>query len=104
LYKSLFDAQIYILEQDNQEDLCKRFSFDKLFNSDFTLNSIEAKHINGHTSGFIIYLYKSCVFRCDYVFFKNKTMNYNSYGDTINTETGANMLYHLLDIRNILCV
>lgn len=96
LYKESRVSRLSIHRQDSTFDLCRGYSFDKLFEDDHEISGIQAYHIAGHTPGFTCYIYEETLFICDYVFYDTETMIYNPYGLRNKTEDGGRKLMEII--------
>lgn len=88
-YQELWGAKIHLHGLDADLPLARQFSVDDRFNSGFTAHGIEAFHIDGHTPGFTMYIYKSVLFICDYAFPPGSRMSLNPYSPKDKTRSGA---------------
>ncbi len=100
-YRELFNARIYIHKKDSLHDIVKPFTFDRLFDSDFTAGGLEAFHINGHTPGFTFYIYEDVLFICDYVFIRDGVMRFNPFGPADKTIKGGHMAQEIIKHRDL---
>lgn len=101
LYREHFGANVRIHHDDSEHLLCRGFTFDSLFSSDFSENGIEAFHIDGHTPGFTIYFFADILFICDYVFLQDGAMKFNPFGPHDKTVAGGQTIIKLLQGRTI---
>ena len=101
LYREAFPARVRIHRLDSQHDIIKAFTFDELFDENFSLAGIEAFHINGHTPGFTFYLFEDVLFCCDYVFLKGAGMGLNPFGPEKETVAGLRSMKELIKGRKI---
>ncbi len=101
MYRSHFDAKVQINGLDSENKIAERFPFDDQFSGDFTESGLEAFHINGHTQGFTIYIFKDVLFLCDYVFVKPERMKFNPYGPPGETREGAKKIKEIVGSRSI---
>lgn len=101
LYRQHFGADVRIHRNDSEHLLCRGFTFDNPFSSDFSENGIEAFHIDGHTPGFTIYFYDDILFICDYVFLDDGVMKFNPFGPLDKTILGGHTIIKLLQGRTI---
>ena len=100
-YRAHFGAKIYIHWLDSIHDICKPFTFDKAFESDFTAGGLNAFHIDGHTPGFTFYIYGKVLFICDYLFIKDGSMRFNPFGPDDKTRTGGFMAREVIERYDI---
>ena len=100
-YQEMWGAKIHLHNLDADLPLARQFSVDERYNSDFTTHGIQAFHIDGHTPGFTMYIYKSVLFICDYAFPPGSRMRLNPYGPTDKTRTGALKVIDLVADRNL---
>ncbi len=101
LYRTYFHSEVLINRLDTENELAERFSFDNKFSGDFSDSGLEAYHINGHTSGFTIYVYEDILFICDYVFLMQNHMKFNPYGPQSKTREGAKRIAEIAKTKNI---
>lgn len=101
LYRKQFSAEVRIHQGDASQQLCRGFTFDTPFTTDFSEHGIEAFHIGGHTPGFTLYFYDDVLFICDHVFLHNGTMKFNPFGPRDETIAGGQMIAKLLQGRTI---
>ncbi len=101
MYRSHFDAKVQINGRDSSNKLARRFPFDNKFSGNFTEAGLEAFHVDGHTQGFTIYVFKNVLFICDYVFLKPGSMVFNPYGPPGETREGARTIKKIAESRNI---
>ncbi len=97
LYRELFSAKVWIHRLDSVHSLCRAFSFDVTFESDFEESEIEAFHIGGHTPGFTMYIFDDILFVCDYVFLQSDRMIFNPYGPVDETIAGGERIKEILE-------
>ncbi|MCP3176388.1 MBL fold metallo-hydrolase [Desulfuromonas sp. KJ2020] len=101
LYREYFAAKVGIHQADSNHEICRPFSFDNLFDSNFSYRGIEAFHLNGHTPGFTFYIFEETLFICDYFFLTGDGMKLNPFGPADRTIGGSNQLRSFLDGRQI---
>ncbi|UCD02145.1 MAG: MBL fold metallo-hydrolase [Promethearchaeota archaeon] len=101
LYREYYTAFIWIHKSDSEHSLAKMHSFDKKFNQNFKLSGIEAFHIDGHTPGFIFYIFDNILFICDYVILSGNKLILNPYGPRQSTIEGAKRLREIIKKREI---
>jgi len=104
IYRGYFTSFVWIHQNDSENSLANRHSFDKRFFDDFNLSGIEAYHINGHTKGFTIYIFENILFICDYVFVSGDLMRFNPYGNTQNTKLGGLKLSKIIESKDLVKV
>jgi glyoxylase-like metal-dependent hydrolase (beta-lactamase superfamily II) len=101
LYREHFSAQVRIHRSDSSHGLCRGFVFDDTFQEDFAENGLEAFHVNGHTPGFTFYIFGNTLLICDYVFYNERSIQFNPYGPRIETEQAAQKIREIIDSRSI---
>jgi hydroxyacylglutathione hydrolase len=104
LYRDLFSARVKIHELDSRHEISKAFTFDDLFTENFSINGIEAFHIDGHTPGFTFYIFEDVLFICDYVFLKGGSASLNPFGPAVQTKEGFNRIMTVIKDRDITTV
>ena len=104
LYRTHFQAKVQINGLDTENRLAQRFPFDNTFRGDFRDSGLKAYHINGHTSGFTIYIFQDVVFICDYVFLKEDYLKFNPYGPPEKTREGAQRIAEITEAEKITIV
>ena len=104
LYREQFNARVAIHQADSRHEICRPFTFDDMFNEDFTHLDIEAFHVDGHTPGFTFYIFEQTLFICDYVFLEGDGMKLNPFGPADRTIAGCRRIRELLDGRNLATV
>lgn len=100
-YKDLFASCIRIHKEDSVHEICKAFTFDELFEGNFSEDGIEAYHINGHTPGFTFYIFEDNLFICDYVFLHEDPIKFNPFGPQKETREGALKLSKIIENKDI---
>lgn len=100
-YRNHFTSEVRIHKADSSFELCRGFTFDDTFSGDFSESGIDAFHIGGHTPGFTFYIHRDTLFVCDYVFFKEGDMRFNSFGPERETGQGGKRLRELITDRNL---
>lgn len=100
LYRSYYSAFLWIHEEDSKQNLAQKYPFDKKFENDYNFSEIKAYHINGHTPGFTIYLFKDVFFICDYVSVSGGNMHFNPYGPRNKTIEGAKVMNTILNSKH----
>jgi hypothetical protein len=101
LYREQFGARVAIHQADSRHEICRPFDFDDTFDRDFSHHGIEAFHVDGHTSGFTLYIFEETLFICDYVFLDGVGMKLNPFGPADRTITGGRRIRELLDGRQL---
>jgi hypothetical protein len=101
LYREHFSAQVRIHRSDSSHGLCRGFVFDDTFQEDIAENGLEAFHVNGHTPGFTFYIFGNTLLICDYVFYNERSIQFNPYGPRIETEQAAQKIREIIDSRSI---
>ncbi len=101
LYRDLFPARVKIHKSDSLHEICKPFSFDDLFTENFSVDGIEAFHIDGHTSGFTFYIFEDALLICDYVFLKGEGAGLNPFGPSVETKRGFVRMIELIENKDI---
>lgn len=96
IYQKHFKAGLAIDHRDAGHDLCLGYRFDHLIREDFSLDGLQAVHIDGHTPGFTIYRHGDVLLLCDYVFFNSERAKFNPYGPVKPTRLGGARIYRLL--------
>jgi len=104
IYRGYFTSFVWINQNDSENLLANRHSFDKKFYDDFNLSGIEAYHIDGHTKGFTFYIFENILFICDYVFLSGERMRFNPYGNTQNTKLGGLKLSKIIESKDLVKV
>jgi hypothetical protein len=97
LYRDHAGCRIGINRADSAFELCRGFIFDELFEGQLVIDGIKAFHIDGHTPGFTVYLFKDILFLCDYVSFHNDELKFNPFGPVEETETGGRKLSEIME-------
>ncbi len=102
-YRETHNSKVYIHEKDSRHDLCRGFVFDEKFEDDFTLDGVEAYHVDGHTPGFTCYIFDEALFICDYVFAKKDSIPYrfNPFGPRDLTVQGAEEIGKIIEDREL---
>ncbi|MFQ5465445.1 MAG: MBL fold metallo-hydrolase [Thermodesulfobacteriota bacterium] len=100
-YRVRFGARVSIHRLDSLHDIVRPFTFDVTFESDFTVDGLEAFHVDGHTPGFTFYIHGDVLFICDYVFIKDGAMRFNPFGPAGRTRAGGRMIGRLLEDRDL---
>lgn len=101
LYKEYFGAEMLIHINDSRNYIADKYEFEQKFEFDFTLHNIDAYHIDGHTSGFTMYIYEKTLFICDYVFVGGSFYKFNPYGPYERTREGSKKLLNIISNKNI---
>lgn len=101
LYRELKGTEVAINENDSSHEICKRFTFDHLFKNDFTLERIEAFHINGHTPGFTFYIFEKTLFVCDYILLTGNNLHYIPFGPPDKIKSGGKRIMKIISNRDI---
>jgi len=96
LYREHFGCRARIHKADSETELCRGFTFDDIFIGDHNLSGIKAFHYNGHTPGFTFYIFKSTLFVCDYLFYRQGSLHFNPYGSGPATFQGGRKLLKLV--------
>jgi len=96
IYQKHFGAEVWIHLEDSKMSLAEHHTFTKTFQKNFTLNGIEAFHINGHTKGFTFYIFENILFECDYTFFSGNKIKFNPYGNRKRTLEGGRKMNNIL--------
>lgn len=104
LYRLHFKAGVQINIKDTGNEIASRFTFDHTLPGDFTDSGLEAFHVNGHTEGFAIYVFKEALFICDYVFVKPDSMKLNPYGPRLKTEKSAERILEIAENKKVTVV
>ncbi|MDD4915187.1 MAG: MBL fold metallo-hydrolase [Methylococcales bacterium] len=95
-YRKLWNAQIWLHEQDAGHRLATAFDIDHRFRDDFSAYGIQAYHVGGHTPGFTFYIYQDVLFICDYVFLTDSGMQFNPYGPGAATLQQAQRIFDIV--------
>jgi hydroxyacylglutathione hydrolase len=98
-YQELWGAKVHLHALDADLPMARQFSVDERFYSGFEAYGIQAFHIDGHTPGFTMYIYKSVLFICDYAFPPGSRMHLNPYGPQDKTRIGASKVIDLVAER-----
>ena len=98
-YRKIWNAEVWLHEQDAKHSLVSLFDIDQRFNDDFIHHGIEAHHVGGHTPGFTFYIYQDVLFICDYVFMTPSSMRFNPYGPESETRRQAQRIYEIVSIK-----
>ena len=85
----------------HKKSLCRGFTFDQTFSTNFKESGIEAYHIDGHTTGFTCYFFEDVFFICDYVFYDPKGFMFNPYGPKSETIEGGIQMRKLFEERDL---
>jgi hydroxyacylglutathione hydrolase len=64
-YREHFSSSVQIHHDDSRFRLCRGFTFDRTFDTDFMESGIEAHHIDGHTPGFTCFFFENIFFVCE---------------------------------------
>ncbi len=100
-YREHFSSEVRINKLDSVHKICQPFTFDGTFDENFTVDGIEAFHIDGHTPGFTFYIFEETLFICDYLFLKGGKMLYNTFGPVKETREGGRKLKSVIRKRKI---
>ncbi|AMK79083.1 MBL fold metallo-hydrolase [Methylomonas denitrificans] len=95
-YRQIWNAEVWLHEEDAKHRLVNLFSIDRRFTEDFSHRGIEAYHVGGHTPGFTFYIYRDVLFICDYVFLSASGMQFNPYGPESETRKQAQRIYQIV--------
>ena len=98
-YRQLWNADVWLHEQDAKHRLVSLFDIDRRFDDDFNHHGIEAYHVGGHTPGFTFYIYRDVLFICDYVFLTASGMQFNPYGSASETRKQALRIYQIVGAK-----
>jgi hydroxyacylglutathione hydrolase len=90
----------WIHKLDSQHSLCRGFTFDDLFETNYKVEGIEAFHVAGHTPGFTFYIFEDVLLICDYVF-RGEGMVFNPFGPERETKKGGEKINKILENRQI---
>jgi glyoxylase-like metal-dependent hydrolase (beta-lactamase superfamily II) len=100
-YREHFSSSVRIHDNDSGFRLCRGFTFDQTFSTNFKESGIEAYHIDGHTPGFTCYFFEDLFFMCDYVFYGPKGLMFNPYGPKSETIEGGIQMRKLFEGRDL---
>ncbi|MDT8334287.1 MAG: hypothetical protein RQ753_01170 [Desulfurivibrionaceae bacterium] len=101
LYRDHAGCRTGINRADSGFELCRGFTFDELLENPRKIDGIESFHIDGHTPGFTVYLFKNILFLCDYVSLYNDGLKFNPFGPVEETGTGGLRLYEIIKEHEI---
>lgn len=97
VYQEQGGSAIRIHESDTKNSLCKNREFDVKFTRDFSIDELDAYHVNGHTPGFTIYVFGRCLFTCDYVFYRGDKLKFNPFSPMDKIKKQAEYIQELLE-------
>ncbi|MFO7604888.1 MAG: hypothetical protein R6W72_01110 [Desulfurivibrionaceae bacterium] len=101
LYHDHAGCTVGINRADSGFELCRGFTFDNLFEHSQEIDGIKAFHIDGHTPGFTVYLFKDLLFICDYVSYRNDELKFNPFGPIEETAAGGLKLFEIIRTHEI---
>jgi glyoxylase-like metal-dependent hydrolase (beta-lactamase superfamily II) len=100
-YRQIFSSRVLIHKLDSEHKMSREFTFDEIFDEDFSEYGIEAFHVDGHTPGFTFYIFEDILFICDYVHIYRDEMIFNPFGPREKTEQGGSRIREILEKRDI---
>lgn len=96
-YRKLWGAKVGIHAADAEHPLAQQFPIDDRFTGGFEVDGLQAIHIGGHRPGFMMYIFGSVLFVCDFAFPPGPSMQLNPYSDMEAIRTSAPNVQALID-------
>ena len=100
-YRQLFSSKVRINKLDSVHKISQAFTFDDFLKNNFIENGIEAFHVDGHTPGFMFYIFKDLLFICDYVHIYRDKMIFNPFGPKKKTAAGGQKINEIIKNKDI---